>query len=235
LLAVAIHRPLIRKTIKPEENMTSDSISVSKKDKSDKHYKQAEKFYGAAKYDEALIECNQAIELTPDNGDAYNLRGLIFIEKDLLNEAHHEFREALRLDPSNKEFKENLIDTNYYQSEEVVDHRFKALRIVGTIYKVVGIFLGVITVLIALLSFGLSINSGSLLDGIASNISSSINGSGGLLGNLLIGMISGGLVLIIGGIPSLTSYAFGEGIYLFLALEENTRGTFTMLLQQTKA
>ena len=216
--------------------MTSDNInkSVPKKKSSEEYYNQAQEYYESAKYDEALMECNKAIELTPDDGESHNLRGLIFEEKGLLNEAIQEFREAIRLDPSNKIFKENLIDISNFQAEKVIDHRFKALRIVGTIYKGVGYILGISTLLIAVIVFGLSIKSGSLLGGIASNYSSPLGGSGGAFGNLLIGAISVVLVLILGGIPTLALYAFGEGIYLFLALEENTRGTYTMLLQQTK-
>jgi hypothetical protein len=56
------------------------------------------------------------------------------------------------------------------------------------------------------------------------------SGGGGLLGGILTGVIGGLLILVYGGAASVTLYAAGEGVYLLLALEENTRQT-TLLLR----
>ncbi len=52
-----------------------------------------------------------------------------------------------------------------------------------------------------------------------------------LLGGAAGGVIAAGLVLIYGAVMTLVLYGAGEGIYLLLALEENTRAT-ALYLQQ---
>jgi hypothetical protein len=117
-----------------------------------------------------------------------------------------------------------------------MEKKFKALRFVGTVYKVVGIITGVLTAIGAIGFCLFSILGGSLMNSFM-NSASNYNGSGssgpaGIFGGILGGVIIGGVILLYGGIGSITLYAFGEGIYLLLALEENTRTTALMLQQK---
>jgi hypothetical protein len=83
----------------------------------------------------------------------------------------------------------------------------------------------------------MSVLGGSLFDAALNSVSryggSGSSGPAGTLGGILGGVIIGGIILLYGGIASITLYAFGEGIYLLIGLEENTRTT-ALLLQQQK-
>lgn len=119
-----------------------------------------------------------------------------------------------------------------------MEKKFKALRFAATVYKVIGIIGGVITVISALGFCLFSILGGSLMNSImnsASNYYGGGNSAGpaGFLGGILGGVIVGGIILLYGGLSSITLYAFGEGIYLLIALEENSRST-ALLLQPQK-
>jgi hypothetical protein len=117
-----------------------------------------------------------------------------------------------------------------------MEKRFGALRFVGTIYKVLGIFIGILTFISAIGICVMSTLSGSILTLILNNVSNNYGGGNstgpvGLLGGILGGVIVGGIILINGGIIAITSFAAGEGIYLAIGIEENTRTT-AFLLQQ---
>ncbi len=60
------------------------------------------------KFEEALRECENAIELDPNLAEAYNLRGIILEDLDRSYEAIDEYREAIRLDPKFQDAIENL-------------------------------------------------------------------------------------------------------------------------------
>ena len=114
--------------------------------------------------------------------------------------------------------------------------KFKALRFVGTLYKIFGIITGVLTAIGAIGFCVMSILGGSLMGAAINSISNSVNGissSGptGIFSGIFAGVIAGGFILISGGITAITLYAAGEGIYLAIDLEENTRST-AFLLQQ---
>ncbi len=59
---------------------------------------------------QALVECDAAIQLEPGLAEAHNLRGMILEDLGRKEEAMAGYREALRLDPSFQEAKENLQD-----------------------------------------------------------------------------------------------------------------------------
>ncbi|MBN1976160.1 MAG: hypothetical protein JW918_02065 [Anaerolineae bacterium] len=105
-----------------------------------------------------------------------------------------------------------------------MEKRYAALRTIGTIYKVLGIAVAAITLLliigICLFTFlggmgGVAMSRGA--DEAALGL------FGTLLGSILVTLFSGIVMIIYGGSIALTLYAMGEGIYLMLALEENTR------------
>ncbi|MEW6092672.1 MAG: hypothetical protein AB1531_01790 [Chloroflexota bacterium] len=109
-----------------------------------------------------------------------------------------------------------------------MEKRYKVLRFIGSLYKVVGIILGIVTIIGALGSCVMSIFSGSMLDILSTNYGYS-SGAGGLLSGLLGGVIFGGMLLLYGGITSTAIYAFGELLYLLIDMEENTRATTILL------
>src|SRR5574337_1153094 len=106
-----------------------------------------------------------------------------------------------------------------------MEKRYRALRTIGTIYKVLAAIVAVITLLSIL-----GLCATSILGGVGQAAFSRGSGAGvfgGVLGALIFSVVG----IIYGGAVSLTLYAVGEGIDLLLALEENTRIT-AMLLQR---
>ena len=107
-----------------------------------------------------------------------------------------------------------------------MEHRYGVLRIIATVYTVIGAIIAVIAVLVALLAC------------IGGAAFSSFSGSNGLpnTGSGAVGGIFAGIVILIFGIIyALIFYGLGEGISVFLALEENTRITATLLQQNLRA
>jgi tetratricopeptide (TPR) repeat protein len=84
------------------------SSKVENKKIATKHFDQSYEYWEKSNYEEALEECEEAIELAPDWSEAHNLRGVILEEMDKLDKAILEYREAIRLDPNNTDAKENL-------------------------------------------------------------------------------------------------------------------------------
>jgi hypothetical protein len=105
----------------------------------------------------------------------------------------------------------------------MLQKRFRALRIIGTFYKI----LAWIALLIGALG-GVALIVGGGLGGVASM---EREGLSGLLGGALAGSVGGLFFLIGGAIYFIILYAIGDSIYLFLTIEENTRET-SMLLRQ---
>ena len=109
-----------------------------------------------------------------------------------------------------------------------MERRYRVLRTIGSIYKVLGIVVGALTLLsllgicaTSLLGFG-----GAALD---SGMRGILGGAGGPVGAIVFAIFA----VLYGGGVAVTMYAFGEGIDLFIALEENTRATAALLERQT--
>ncbi|MBE0409183.1 MAG: hypothetical protein IBX69_05555 [Anaerolineales bacterium] len=115
-----------------------------------------------------------------------------------------------------------------------MEKRYKALRFIGTLYKVLGVILLILTVLGAIGICGASIWGGVAFDTIGRDLGVNPDFAN-LFGNALDGLIVGFLMLLYFGFISLTTYAFGEGIYLLLAMEENTRASSLLLQRQMNA
>jgi hypothetical protein len=103
--------------------------------------------------------------------------------------------------------------------------RFGALRIVGTVYKIVGIIIGVGAVLGFIFSIVGSFAGGSALDSLFSSSGMGNAGGAGVFVGILVSLI----ILIGGGLSALMTYGIGELFYLLIAMEENTRATATLL------
>ena len=56
-----------------------------------------------ADFDQAIIDCTQAIRLDPDYPKAYVWRGAAYGKLERLNEAVEDFSEAIKLDPTDPE------------------------------------------------------------------------------------------------------------------------------------
>jgi hypothetical protein len=113
-----------------------------------------------------------------------------------------------------------------------MEKKFRILRLIGSLYKLLGILLAVITVLAALAIFGTSVMGGAVLEGISREMGGGKINLASLFGGVFGGFIVGVGALIYGIGAAVTFYAIGEGIYLVLALEENTRGTALLLKRQ---
>ncbi len=91
-----------------------------------------------------------------------------------------------------------------------MEKRYKALRTIGTIYKILGVIAGVMTVLAILGFCATSIFGGAMFDA----LSSGRNGFSmpGMFGGVFGGIILSLGALIYGGGASVTLFALGEGV-----------------------
>jgi len=104
-----------------------------------------------------------------------------------------------------------------------MDKRFRALRTIGTIYKVVGVIVAIVAVVafVGLVIAG-AVSGGRELPSLwRSPMHFGRFGAYGLMG----GLVSGFVVLLSGVWAALGLIALGEGIYLAIGVEENTRAT----------
>ena len=109
-----------------------------------------------------------------------------------------------------------------------MEKRYTALRIIGTIYKVLGGIVAAVTLLLVLGICLASLLGGAAVERLAWTLDA-YRGMAGFLGSALGGLLAGVLAAIYGGAIAVTLYGFGEGIYLLLAIEENTRATAVMM------
>ncbi len=105
--------------------------------------------------------------------------------------------------------------------------KYKALRTIATIFKILGIISLVMTILLSLASclfYG-------IMGASFSNLSRDLYGlTGGESGAVVAaGVILGLFILIYGGFSSLMIYGAGELIYVLLDIEQNTRESTEVL------
>ncbi len=112
-----------------------------------------------------------------------------------------------------------------------MEKRYTALRFIGTLYKVLGVIAAVVTVVVILGFCATSLLGGAALGGIGRQFGMNQSGLAGVFGGVLGGLIAIFVAILYGGGAAITLYAIGEGIYLLLALEENTRTTARLLQQ----
>jgi len=107
-----------------------------------------------------------------------------------------------------------------------MEQKYKALRIIATLYKVLAVIVAGLTLLAALAFCALGIISGG-----ASSQSSSMpfGGAGNIVGGAVGGIFTGIFALIYGGLTALGLYGFGELVMVLLSIEESTRGSYVML------
>ena len=108
-----------------------------------------------------------------------------------------------------------------------MEKRYRVLRIIGTVYKVLGAIVAVLTVLSVI---GMCL--ASLLGGAAMDRFARDTGLPGFIAGFAGATVFAIGAIVWGGSLAVTLYALGEGVSLLLALEENTRATATLLRQQ---
>jgi hypothetical protein len=109
-----------------------------------------------------------------------------------------------------------------------MEKRFAALRTIGTVYKVLGGIVGALTLLLVLAICASSVLGGAIIGGLAQELGGR-GGFEGFFGGAFGGFLISLFVILYGGAIAISLYGFGEGIYLLLALEENTRLTVNLL------
>lgn len=103
----------------------------------------------------------------------------------------------------------------------LMDKRFTALRIIGTVFKIlawISLIFGLLGA-IGMLVLGFTLSRQQVLLGLD-------------LGGPMAGIAMFIVVLVISIFGFLSLYAIGESVYLFLSIEENTRRTAYIIQQQ---
>lgn len=112
-----------------------------------------------------------------------------------------------------------------------MEKRYKALRIIGTIYKVLGGIAAVMTIMLVIAFCATSGLGGAAFDKFGREFGGH-SPVGGFMGGMLGGIVGSIMAILYGGGLSVTLYGIGEGVYLLMALEENTRLTTELLRKQ---
>jgi hypothetical protein len=110
-----------------------------------------------------------------------------------------------------------------------MEKRYRALRIISTLYKIAGAIVLVFAILGAVGACLAGVLGGSAMEQLSRDL-----GGGGLISGAVAGIVGGIAALIGGGLSGLTIYATGEGISLLIAMEENTRATAQYLAAQAR-
>jgi len=106
-----------------------------------------------------------------------------------------------------------------------MENKFGVLRLIGNIFKILAVILFLLTVVGSLMMCLLFVGGGA-----ASTSSSSSADLG--VSFAVLGIFYGIFLFISGTVYSLILYAMGEGIFVFLGIEENTRATSLLLRRQ---
>lgn len=104
--------------------------------------------------------------------------------------------------------------------------RYGVLRFISGFYKVVGIIMGIFTLLSAL---GICATSVLGTSGLTQTLQNSGLPVGLGAGSVVVGILAAFMTIIFGALSALGIYAFGELISLMISMEENTRVTAALL------
>jgi hypothetical protein len=102
--------------------------------------------------------------------------------------------------------------------------RFQVLRIIATIFRVLGIVIAAVALVASLITLVMSLAGGQVWRMLG------IDANTGFFG----GLIAAFLVILLGAFYALIMYGYGELISLLLALEENTHNTVLLLEKSSK-
>ena len=113
-----------------------------------------------------------------------------------------------------------------------MEKKYKALRTIGSIFKILGIIAGILTLLVVIGLCATSILGGAVWDSFGNELGYS--GGGGMFSGVVGGLMLSFFAILNGGGLALSFYAMGEGLFILIALEENTRTTAELLRQQSR-
>lgn len=99
-----------------------------------------------------------------------------------------------------------------------MEKKFKILRLIGSIYKILGIIAAVLTIVGSLGICVTSVAGSAFMETFEDQLGTLISGT-------VAGIIAAGVTLLYGAIMALMLYGLGEGMFLLISLEENTRKT----------
>jgi hypothetical protein len=130
-------------------------------------------------------------------------------------------------------------ESTSYKEATMVEKRFRVLRAIATIAKVLSWIVLVVGTLVSLGILVATLTGGAGISQFVSQLVGGPTGRASQQGQLLAGTL-GGLIFLVGLIFAvinflltvlyfLVTYGMGEVIYLFLAMEENTRATSTWI------
>lgn len=114
-----------------------------------------------------------------------------------------------------------------------MEKRYRALRTISVIYKVLGGLLLLLTVLGVIAFCVMAVGGGAAARGIGRELGLNSGIVRGMAGGLMGGVIGGIGLLIYGGLASVSLFAFGQLIDLLISMEESTRYTYYLMHQQT--
>jgi hypothetical protein len=100
-----------------------------------------------------------------------------------------------------------------------METRYRALRTIATIFKVLGWVILILGILSACGTSALVVVSGSTILG----LSESGGGDTGVVYSVIVAVVSFIVMIVTVGLYALLLIAASEGIYVFLDIEENTR------------
>jgi hypothetical protein len=112
-----------------------------------------------------------------------------------------------------------------------METKYRALRIISTVYKVLGAIVGIITALLALVTCATSALGGAALDSFSRELGRS-SGLGGLVSGAAAGVFGSLFIVLWGGFVAVALYSTGELYDLLIALERNTRATAALLKKE---
>lgn len=116
---------------------------------------------------------------------------------------------------------------------EAMAKKYKALRTIASIYKILGIVAGIVTILAVIGICAASVMGGAAMDSLSRDFGGyGYSGPSGVLSGVVGGLLINFFVILNGGGLAITFFAMGEGIYLLISLEENTRATVGLLKSQ---
>ena len=100
-------------------------------------------------------------------------------------------------------------------------------------HYILGILVATLTLVVVIGILAASFLGGTTFDRMSGEFGNSV-APVFLLGSVVSGLMAGMIVLIAGGLLAVLLYAFGESIFVLLALEENTRTTNLLLQRQLR-
>jgi hypothetical protein len=114
-----------------------------------------------------------------------------------------------------------------------MQQRYRPLRTIGTIFRILGYICLVLTIITVIGICGGSVLFGTAIESNLQQYGGNTTGLG-VVGGAFWGVFLSLGAIIYGGIASLSLIAIGEGIYLLISIEENTRKTAYLVENQNK-